>query len=523
MLRKPSGALRANNHKGVAYMAHQDKSDSEKQLVKGTRRRSILRAGLAVPLGSSALLVACGGGGSSDPLMPAAAAEPTPPSAPASPPTPTTSAVASAPVAVQVPPGDPPPAKRVQEPVKKVRILNFQTPTLPAPANQRLATEDMKTYTKRALQSKFELLRDALAEGLPKKTSPAEICYFVAPEFFWNVNWDAVTSEDDIKVFSETCVLEVKKHVRALISLFPQEQFGKLALLPGTAQVLAKLDRRLTRGVVYNDMANDRQSLLLGPDGLPIVLPAPIERVYEAFNYVLMIDNFSAPNPDGGQPVSMWPKREVSVIDFPRAVSLRFNFPLDVDRYWIPRLGTIDIMVSKTSTTTATSNAGGQQFPTFDNNPLGGVPLGVDICLDYFSMYADGKYARMSQIEDTGYIIHFLIASGMPIATDHNYLPSVQYVVRNDGANHESDIGCEVFRLSAPVTKEKPAPRGMHKRIHRRWLRLPEVPRTPFSTRISTFIRTRTSAHPQSSTTYPLQWRASSIAPRTPPARHFCT
>jgi hypothetical protein len=111
---------------------------------------------------------------------------------------------------------------------------------LPAPANQRLATEDMKTYTTRALQSKFELLRDALAEGLPKKTSPAEICYFVAPEFFWNVNWDAVTNEDDIKVFSETCVLEVKKHVRALISLFPQEQFGKLALLPGTAQVLIK-------------------------------------------------------------------------------------------------------------------------------------------------------------------------------------------------------------------------------------------------------------------------------------------
>jgi hypothetical protein len=30
-----------------------------------------------------------------------------------------------------------------------------------------------------------------------------------------------------------------------------------------------------------------------------------------------------------------------------------------------------------------------------------------------FHMYVDGKYARMSQIENTSYIIDFLIASGM--------------------------------------------------------------------------------------------------------------
>jgi hypothetical protein len=103
-------------------MAHQDKSDSEKQLVKGTRRRSILRAGLAVPLGSSALLVACGGGGSSDPLTPAANEAPSP--APHNP-------------ALHLPlsryrflPLNHYQRSECKRAVKKVRILNFQTPTV---------------------------------------------------------------------------------------------------------------------------------------------------------------------------------------------------------------------------------------------------------------------------------------------------------------------------------------------------------------------------------------------------------
>lgn len=316
----------------------------------------------------------------------------------------------------------------------------------------------MKTYATRALQSKFELLRDALAEGLPKKTSPAELCYFVAPEFFWNVNWDAVQNEEDIKIFSDTCVIEVKKHVRALISLFPQEQFGKLALLPGTAQVLIKLDRKVPPANFFATAEDNADVILKGPDGKGITIPLPNDKVYEAFNYVLAIDNFSKPNPDGAQPMSMWPKRVVSKIDLPHSVDL--NTP-----YWVPRLGKLDILVLKTSSTDAFSNAGGSQFPGFDNDPLGGVPFGVDICLDYMSMYDNGEYKRMSQIEDTDYVIDFLIASGMTIATDHNYLPSVQYVVRNDGANHAFGVGCEVFRLSAPVKKDKPAPRHVHKRV----------------------------------------------------------
>ncbi|MET3495660.1 hypothetical protein [Variovorax boronicumulans] len=415
-------------------MAHQHTVDSEEPSAQGTRRRSLLRAGLALPLGSTALLAACGGGGNGGgaSFAPVASAPPVPETAPP-PPEPTPAAVA-----VEAPPVEAPPPKPVQEAVKNVRVLNLQTPTYTPPANQRLPSEDIKTYTQRALQEKFTLLRDALTQGLPKKSAESDLCYFVVPEFFWNVNWDAVQTEDDIKVFSNTCVVEVQKHVRALIALFPQEQYGKLALLPGTAQVLTKQRIDATPAPLADDKnVSDKD------------LPS-----YEALNYVLVIDNFSEANPDGSRPIAMWPKRNVSHIDF-TAFKNTAGRAMEVtkygQKYWKVRLGPYKILVLKQSTATAISLAGGKQFKGFDNDPLGGVPFGVDVCLDYLSAYTEEDYTRRAQIEDTNYIIDFLIACGMTAdPSTHKYLPSVQYIVRNDGMGSGT---CEIFKLSAPADK----------------------------------------------------------------------
>ncbi len=400
-------------------MAHQHKVDSEEPSVRGTRRRSLLRAGLALPLGSTALLVACGGGGGGNsgglPFAPVATVPPPAPAPEVTPPSPT-----PAPVIVEAPPVEAPPPKPVQKAVKNIRVLNLQTPTFTPPDNQRLAGEDIKTYTQRALQEKFALLSDALTEGLPKKSAESDLCYFVVPEFFWNVNWDAVKNEDEIKVFSNTCVGEVQKHVRALIALFPQEQYGKLALLPGTAQVLKKqIDGTTPAPVPAGTVVADKD------------LPA-----YEALNYVLVIDNFSKANPDGSRPIAMWPKRNVSGSDFD--TNNRTTVMKNARAYWKVRLTSlIDILVLKESTTTASYYADGKEFKGFDNDPLGGVPFGVDVCLDYMRAYTDRKYLRMTQIEDTNYIIDFLIACGMSAdPSNHQYLPSVQYIVQNDGMTY---------------------------------------------------------------------------------------
>jgi hypothetical protein len=400
-------------------MAHQDKSDSEKRFAQGTRRRAILGAGLAMPLGSSALLSACGGGGSSEPLMP--------------PPAPTASASAPAPALAPNPVAAPaPPDRSSGKGITHARVLNLQTPTFDPPAHQRLATEDMKTYTQRALQSKFELLRDALAEGLPKQSAPTDICYFVAPEFFWNVNWDAIGNQEDIRIFSETCITEVQRHVRTLIDLFPQERYGKLTLLPGSAQILKKEQD----GSVPDPL----------PAIWPIILPPELP-FYRAENYVHLIDNFSPVGANNVRPMGMWPKRNVSSIDFPQAQSTT----IDSVQYWVSTLNqTMAVLVRKKSTGSARSYSEGEQRPRLDNNPFGGVAFGIDVCLDYKMAYESYETLRTSQLDEARYVVDFLIACGMPIdARSQKYIPTLQYLVRNDGMKGGA---CEVVVFSTPST-----------------------------------------------------------------------
>lgn len=413
-------------------MAQQEKSDSEKQLVQGTRRRSVLRAGLAVPLGSTAWLAACGGGGN-DPFTPIAAMAAAPDPSPA-----------STPVATQTEPveSSPPyPAEaeeqEVQPNLKRVRVLNLETSTSSPPNNQRLATEDIQTYTQRALQAKFEILRDALTEGLPKQSSPADLCYFVAPEFFWNVNWDAMRNQDDIRIFSETCMVEVQKHVRALIDLFPQELHGRLTLLPGSLQVL----KRQQAGTVPDPMSTPVSTWLRNGrkfSDFPI---------YEATNYVLVIDNFSKADAGAARPLATWPKQSISRRDFP-SVS---DASADVVDSWFTRLNSVlGIVVRKKSTATGRSDAHGTQHQGFDNEPEDGVAFGIDIGGDYDTAYSSTDYLRASQIKQPDYVINFLISRGTSATFDvstHGFAPTVQYVVRNDGS---AALICEVLLLAAP-------------------------------------------------------------------------
>ncbi|TAJ63627.1 hypothetical protein [Variovorax sp.] len=429
ILRNPIAVSAHINIRELFHMTHESEADPDQTHARGTRRRSLLKAGLALPLGTSALLAACGGGGSSSGFSPTPVAVAPPPS----------------PAVVPTPPVDPPPPRPVEKAVKNVRVLNLQTPSTAPLPDQRLKDEPIETYTRRALQAKFNLLSDALAQGLPKKSAPTDLCFFVVPEFFWNVNWDAVRNEEEIKAFSTTCVIEVQKHVRALIALFPQDQYGKLALLPGTSQVLMKQ--------------------LVEPPAAPAPQGGPVKDEdlppYEALNYVLVIDNFSKANPDGSRPIAMWPKRNVSWIDFDTDGGTQVL--KDGRAYWKVLLGHLDILVLMESTTTAAYYADGKQYTGFDNDPLGGVPFGVDVCLDYMASYTEKQYLRMSQIEDTNYIIDFLLAAGMTADPEtHKYLPSVQYIVRNDGYY----VGaCEIFQLSAPTTSEGIAKRPGNTRV----------------------------------------------------------
>ena len=91
-------------------MTHESEADPDQTHARGTRRRSLLKAGLALPLGTSALLAACGGGGSSS----GGGFSPTPaPVAVAPPPSP---------AVVPTPPVDPPQPRPIEKAVKNVRV-----------------------------------------------------------------------------------------------------------------------------------------------------------------------------------------------------------------------------------------------------------------------------------------------------------------------------------------------------------------------------------------------------------------
>lgn len=387
-----------------------------------SKRRTLLKTGLMLSLGGTGLLTACGGG--EDPVADSVAID----SATLGPPI-------TVPTPVPAPPVDGVIAKPVEESVVKfARILNLQTPTYYAPKKQRKAGEDIKTYVTRALNSKFDLLKDTLTQGLQTPADASDITYFVVPEFYWNVHWDAVKDEAELKAFSTLCVTQVQQHVRNLIALFPREKFGKLALLPGTAQVVKKqLD-----GTAPPSPASGVAAAIKDTD-----LPA-----YEALNYVLVIDNFSKSNPDGSRPISMWPKRYVSGIDFD--TYNRKTVFKNMSAYWKVNLGAFNILVLKKSKSKAAYHAQGKRFTGFDNDPLGGVPFGIDVCLDYAMAYTDKEYLRMGQIEGANYILDFLIACGMPLNSEHKYLPSVQYIIRNDGMDPGE---CQIYAFGAPDSR----------------------------------------------------------------------
>ncbi|WP_296225954.1 hypothetical protein [Ralstonia sp. UBA689] len=386
------------------------------------KRRTLLKTGLMLSLGGTGLLTACGGGGD-DPTDQAALD-----SVPLTP-------APTAPIPVPAPPVEGVTTKPVEQNVVRfARILNLQTPTYQPPSNQREADEDIQTYVTRALNAKFDLLKNTLTQGLEAKTESSDITYFVVPEFYWNVHWDAVKNEAELKAFSALCVTQVQQHVRNLIALFPREKFGKLALLPGTTQVVKKqLDDAAPPAP-----ASGVASAIKDKD-----LPA-----YEALNYVLVIDNFSKSNPDGSRPISIWPKRNVSGIDFD--TYKRTTVSKGLRQYWKVNLGAFSILVLQKSGTTAAYYAQGKRFTGFDNDPLGGVPFGIDVCLDYALAYTDNEYLRMGQIEDTNYILDFLIACGMNWNPKHKYLPSVQYVIRNDGMGNGQ---CEIYALGSPASR----------------------------------------------------------------------
>ncbi|MGF6089408.1 hypothetical protein [Pseudomonas sp. 18173] len=228
--------------------------------------------------------------------------------------------------------------------------------------------------------------------------------FFTLPEFFWNIPWHQVRSEEELHELNSAYLQKVPECVALLISELPVEQYGKIVLLAGSCAVLIKVGEGESS-------------------------------YYDVINYLLTITNKEY---EVDQPLmSMWPKRHVSGIDFGKNVGVK-------DGYWFFKLfDEVVVRVKDVSSVSAEHSYFGGYEGKFINSLVPGCPFGINLCLDY-AVLKDGE--RDKEIELTGAKIDFLIACGMGFDYGKRHPSSVQYLIRNDGMG---DGECEVVRLES--------------------------------------------------------------------------
>ena len=287
-------------------------------------------------------------------------------------------------------------------------IASLRQPTFKSQlSHPRMPEQSILDYLDDELAERAYLVRRKIknaAKTAREKHGEAACVFFTLPEFFWNIPWHQVRSEDELHELCSAYLEKVPECVALLISELPVEQYGKIVLLAGSCATLIKVGEGEAS-------------------------------YYDVINYVLTITNkeYEADIPL----MSMWPKRYVSGIDFGKHVGAE-------DGYWLFKLfDEVVVRVKEISSVQAEHSYFGGYEGKFINSLVPGCPFGINLCLDY-AMLKDGERDR--EIELAGAKIDFLIACGMDFNYGKLHPSSVQYAIRNDGMG---DGECEVVKLEA--------------------------------------------------------------------------
>ncbi|MHC8318304.1 hypothetical protein [Pseudomonas sp. LB3P31] len=288
-----------------------------------------------------------------------------------------------------------------------ITIASLQQPTFNSEFSwPRKPDQSMTDYVSQELDRRVQFVSDRLdtAAQAAREQYPGSAClFFTLPEFFWNVPWESVRSEDDLLEFGWACMDRMPECMDRLMSWARQETHGKVILLAGTCATLIKVGE--------------------GEDAY-----------FDVINYLLSVNNFNF-HSDGSPELSMWPKRHVSGIDFGSHVKSE-------NGYWFFKLSDdLSVKVKNLSSVAAEEHAAGSYNSAFYNTLIPGVTFSLNLCLDY-SVLEEGE--RDQELETLGSKIDFLIACGMPFIEEKSYPQSVRFAVRNDGMG---DGSCEFVRV----------------------------------------------------------------------------
>jgi hypothetical protein len=289
-----------------------------------------------------------------------------------------------------------------------VSIASLRQPTFKSELSQpRPLDQSILDYLNDELVARAELLsrKIKIAAKAAGEDHGATACvFFTLPEFFWNIPWREVRSEQELHELNSAYLEKVPECIALLMTELPVERYGKIVLLAGSCATLIKVGE--------------------GESGY-----------YDVINYLLAITNKEY---EVDMPLmSMWPKRHVSGIDFGK------HHASDGD-FWLFKLSEgIEVRVKKLSSVRAEHSYFGGYEGKFINSLVSGCPFGINLCLDYYSL-KEGE--RDIQVELTEAKIDFLIACGMSFDYAKRHPSSLQFSIRNDGMD---DGEVEVVRLQA--------------------------------------------------------------------------
>ncbi|MFU2329649.1 hypothetical protein [Pseudomonas sp. NFX98] len=289
-----------------------------------------------------------------------------------------------------------------------VSIASLRQPTYKSQFSMlRSSYQSITDYLASELDARVDLLRwkiKAAATAAREHHDDADCLFFTLPEFFWNIPWHLIRSEEELHELNSAYLEKISESVVLLMQDLPVALYGKIVLLGGSCATLIKVGEG-----EYS--------------------------YYDVINYLLAITNKEY---EMDVPLmSMWPKRSVSGIDFGKHVGSE-------NGYWYFSLfGDVVVRVKDVSNVQAEHSYFGGYEGKFVNSLVPGCPFGINLCLDY-AVLKDGE--RDEEIELTNAKIDFLIACGMRFDYAKRHPASIQYAIRNDGM---ADGECEVVKLEA--------------------------------------------------------------------------
>jgi hypothetical protein len=124
-------------------------------------------------------------------------------------------------------------------------IASLRQPTFnPQFSQLRAPGQSITDYVVSELDARVEFVRRKIriaAKAAAADHDGSECLFFTLPEFFWNIPWREVDSEDELHELTTAYLEKVPAYISSLMKDLPVERYGKIVLLAGSCATLVEV------------------------------------------------------------------------------------------------------------------------------------------------------------------------------------------------------------------------------------------------------------------------------------------